>query len=55
MSWQGTEGEEDDIRQSAITAGEGDRGSEAGRVKERSGLLFLANSPLMLIEGNVVK
>lgn len=51
------EGEEEDIRQYAITAGEEDGGSEAGRVKERNGhlLLLLANSPLTLIEGSVVK
>lgn len=51
------EGEEEDIRQYAITAGEEDGESEAGWVKERHGLLLLllANSPLTLIEGSVVK
>lgn len=55
MSWRGTEGEEEDIRQYAITAGEGDGESEAGRFKERNRLPLLANSPMTLIEGSVVK
>lgn len=52
------EGEEEvDLRQYAMTAGEEDGESEAGRVKERNSLLLLllTNSPMTLIEGSVVK
>lgn len=44
---------EEDMRQHAINAGEG--ANEAGMVKDRHNLLLPANSPLMLIEGSVVK
>lgn len=48
-------GEEEDTRQCAITVGKETKGARLGGLKRETAVLLLANSPLTLIEGSIVK